>query len=679
MVRLTDAIALHPFSRFCGIALVALLIAATASAQTSAEIADAERKVAQTSGDARFTALTDLAELVAQSDVGRALEVAQQALDLAATPEHKLQARALQAALHRNRGDYGVALELARTGLAEAVALKSEHLAARFHYILARTQWNLADFPASTESFHEAIRLAEKVDDLRLLCDAHTGISTIYHDLNQPDQATDHLEKARELAEKLNDSRRLGDYYKILGNQKAARGDVAGARQVHLRSREIHEKSGNQRGVADALQNLAALAATPAELQTAATDCARAIAIYDHLGLPRQRLNAEREFGRVLVKLGRPVEAVVHLENSLAIARTIGGRNVTANTYRELANAYESSGNLRAAIDALKKFQAETDVILSENTRQRIAVLNARYEADRREHDIKMLRRDQELKDAELVRARWQRYGLIAILLLGTIAVGAFISRHRLKLRSEQRIHAETRAARDAAEQADAVKTRLLAMVSHDIRGPLGNVLALAADLRTESGSAKGDDRLLLIEHEAERVVRLAEELLDAAALEAGRLELQLAPLDLAEITTATLGRLRRMAAAKGQSLLFTPPSRDLGVLTGDAARLTQVVTNLVSNAIKYAPRHTTVQVTLTRESAFVRLQVRDEGPGIPPDEISLLFRPFSRLSAKPTGGESTHGVGLSITHDLVRLHGGRVFVESTPGQGATFTVELPL
>ena len=144
------------------------------------------------------------------------------------------------------------------------------------------------------------------------------------------------------------------------------------------------------------------------------------------------------------------------------------------------------------------------------------------------------------------------------------------------------------------------------------------------------------------------------------------------------EVVRATLGRLEATAANKEQKLLFNAPSGDPAMAQGDAARLMQIVRNLVSNALKYSPRRSTVHVSLKRHDGLILLAVQDEGPGIPAEHMPHLFRPFSRLATKTTGGESSHGLGLSIAHDLVKLHGGRIVVDSPPGRGATFTIELP-
>jgi signal transduction histidine kinase len=662
-------------------------------AQTPSDIAELEKKIAAAPREAQFALQLDLADRLEQVDVDRALAAAARARELATQPADQLAVLAAQAAILRTRGSYPEAMQLARAGLGEANTLASDRLRARFYYLIARTQWNLADYTAATASFHDAIQLAEKAGDLALLCDAETGLATIFHDLRQPDQESVHLEVARKLAEQLNDARRLGDYYKVLGNQRATAGDHAGARAAHERSRQIHEQAGNDRGVADALQNLAALAVTPEELAQGEADCLRAIATYLQLGQPRPRLNAERELGRVLVQLGRPQEALPHLTTSLQLARQLNVRSAAASAYRELAAAHEAAGDLRAALDAQRHFQIETDAVLGERARQQIAVLNVTYEAGKRETEIALLRGEQARKQAELNakntalvaadlalgRAKAIRLALGMGILAGAVGLGAFFLHQRTRLRAERRLHAETQAAKEAAEEADRVKTRFLGIATHDIRAPLGHIVTLAGDLRKTAPSAEHAEDLDALASEAQRVLCLVEELLTLSALETGGLSLHRAPLELAEVTHAAIDALRWQATAKRQTIGFQSPPPGTTTLTGDAQRLHQVVTNLVSNAIKFSPPGSAIAVSFTRGESTLTLAVRDAGPGLSPEDAAKLFQPFGRLSAHPTAGESSHGLGLSIAHEIVRLHGGAIRVESQPGAGATFLIDLPL
>jgi signal transduction histidine kinase len=116
-----------------------------------------------------------------------------------------------------------------------------------------------------------------------------------------------------------------------------------------------------------------------------------------------------------------------------------------------------------------------------------------------------------------------------------------------------------------------------------------------------------------------------------------------------------------------------------LPTVEADPRKIEQVMENLLSNAIKFSPPGTTVTMTLIPMGAQVRIEVRDQGPGIPEAEQGKLFQPFQRTSVKPTGGEESSGLGLAIARRIVEAHGGRIGVESVVGSGSTFFVNLPL
>ena len=312
-----------------------------------------------------------------------------------------------------------------------------------------------------------------------------------------------------------------------------------------------------------------------------------------------------------------------------------------------------------------------------ERSAQELAALrqeHARQSAELRAKDAEL-----HLAETALERAEAIRFALGLSLISLAVALGAIILLQRYRLRAERRILDETRLARDAAEEADRIKTRFLGVASHDIRAPLGNIVHLTEDLRTSPGPSASDERLDLVSSEAQRVLCLVEDLLTTAALESGKLELRPAPTDLVEITSAVIASLRWQASAKRQHLVCPPTAPALGRLTADAARLYQVVTNLVSNAIKFSPTGATITLSFTRSATHLAVCVRDEGPGLSRDDLAKLFRPFDRLSPVATAGESSHGLGLSIAHEIVRLHGGTLRVDSRPGAGTTFTAELPL
>ena len=246
----------------------------------------------------------------------------------------------------------------------------------------------------------------------------------------------------------------------------------------------------------------------------------------------------------------------------------------------------------------------------------------------------------------------------------------------RTRSLQEEKERAE-QAGREAAE-ANAFKSEMLGIAAHDLRNPLtvimGSAELMGSDADASSRVGRGAHA---IHRSAQRMLRLIDDLLSTAALEDGSLELRRKLVDMGSLAEAALEDLRPRAERKRQTLTLSAEKDCL--VDADEERLRQVMDNLVGNAIKYSPPAASVHVALRGVDGVVRFEVRDEGPGIAAGERPRLFARFQRLSARPTGGESSLGLGLSIVKRLVELHGGRVWAEDDRADaGSTFVVELP-
>jgi signal transduction histidine kinase len=223
------------------------------------------------------------------------------------------------------------------------------------------------------------------------------------------------------------------------------------------------------------------------------------------------------------------------------------------------------------------------------------------------------------------------------------------------------------------------LKDSFLGMAAHDLRTPI-TVIQLAVELMLDTDTPMSDEERLPflkdIERQSDHMLALLNDLLDVTEIEAGHLSLHRLPIDLADFLQDAAAWHRKLAAPKGtQIILEDVPA---GNVQADALRLRQVVDNLISNAVKYAPPGSQVRVRAERTSDSWRIHVKDQGPGITPQDRQKMFQDFARLSAKPTGGEKSTGLGLAITQRVVAAHGGQIGVDSEPGQGADFWFTLP-
>ncbi len=234
--------------------------------------------------------------------------------------------------------------------------------------------------------------------------------------------------------------------------------------------------------------------------------------------------------------------------------------------------------------------------------------------------------------------------------------------------------------ARQQAEEANRIKDEFLATVSHELRTPLNPILGWAYNLRM--GVAEPDllqEGLETIERNARIQSRLVEDLLDVSRIAAGKLNMNVQPVDLQHVIEAAVESVRPAAQAKRIELVlhFDP---DVPRVAGDPGRLQQVFWNLMSNALKFTPEGGRIEVRLRQKDSHVEASVTDSGEGIPPDFLPHVFDRFSQADSSVTRKYGGLGVGLAIVRHLVELHGGTIRAESAgTGRGATFSLQLPV
>jgi len=228
--------------------------------------------------------------------------------------------------------------------------------------------------------------------------------------------------------------------------------------------------------------------------------------------------------------------------------------------------------------------------------------------------------------------------------------------------------------------EANRLKDEFLAVVSHELRTPLNPILGWVQLLRTRKLDAVASDRALeALERNAKLQKQLVEDLLEVSRIIQGKLSLTVSPINLVTIIEAAIEIVRSAADAKGIQLKCLL-DQSVGLVSGDANRLQQVMWNLLSNAIKFTPEGGQVQVQLTRVATCAEIAVSDTGIGIKPEFLPYVFDRFQQQNSSTTRSYGGLGLGLAIVRHLVELHGGTVRVDSPgEGQGTTLKVHLPL
>lgn len=234
-----------------------------------------------------------------------------------------------------------------------------------------------------------------------------------------------------------------------------------------------------------------------------------------------------------------------------------------------------------------------------------------------------------------------------------------------------------------AKEQLEKVRADFYSMVTHDLRNPTGIILTalgMLTDSEADPLTARQQQLLALASTAANKLIRLINDYLDFAKIDAGYLRLELGEVDLVQVAESSAQLAQIQAQAKHQTLTLDLPAAPL-MAHADAERLKQVLDNLLSNAIKYTGEGGRISLRLQEQAGQAVFCVSDTGMGIPPEQLGALFTKYHRVPGEATRGIRGTGLGLLIVKEIIQAHGGTVRAESEgiPGKGSTFTITIPL
>jgi signal transduction histidine kinase len=229
-----------------------------------------------------------------------------------------------------------------------------------------------------------------------------------------------------------------------------------------------------------------------------------------------------------------------------------------------------------------------------------------------------------------------------------------------------------------AAEEGEHAKSQFMSAVSHELRTPLTSItmgIGLLAESKDILKNERERELVDILVADARRLSKLVDDLFEVARLQKGQLPLTFSKVDVAELVNEVVKPFTQQSECRGVGLLVDLPA-GLPPARADAEKLAWVLSNLVGNALRYTPAGGTITISAQQHASKLYVSVADTGEGIPKDKQEAIFEPYVQVGTDRKGGA---GLGLSISRDLIRAHGGRIWVESEPGKGSTFTFSLSI
>ncbi len=412
-------------------------------------------------------------------------------------------------------------------------------------------------------------------------------------------------------------------------------------------------------------------------------------------------------------------QAQIYLDSSLAVSLRANMRFRIKDAYQGYQHLYAAMKNFEQAYRYQSLVALYQDSLFNQESARHIATMQRELESREQTAQISLLTKDSELQQT----TRNALLGGIAVVILA----GLLLWRSYLQMRSvnrqlqsqnveilEQRsmmerqseeiatINSELQQKNQHLVNLNEEKSQFMRIAAHDLKNPLTGIRGLAEFLATDAPNLPTEEIALVsnrVAETADRMFQLVKSLLDVNAIEDGSIAMHAANFNVALILETAVQNYVEAAKAKNIRLILTTTAKSESLeqiiesefmAFADAQLTAQVIDNLVSNAVKYSPMGKSVVVRLFRESLensgvtqqtrkYIRLEVQDEGQGLTEQDKTLLFGKFTKLSARPTAGEDSTGLGLSIVKQLVEMMHGQVWCESEYGQGATFIVRLPV
>ncbi len=583
---------------------------------------------------------------------------------------------------------------------------------------------NAGDLAKAAELVYKSLTIDEERGDSVQIAHSFNTLGRIMLLQNNVDEANVYIHRAVALAEQMKDEALLAFCLFTLADLHFTRREYALALATADKVVLIRARRGEDVYVADVYLAIAKALTTMTQYDKAYDYISKALAIFERKHITYNLAVGNNAMATLLLTMKKPTESALYANNALQIATTIGAKVLEKEAALLLSESYTAEGKFQAALEMYKRHKILSDSIFSERSIKQNALLNIEYETKNKEQQIRVFEQER----------RFNALLTIVVAIIIALLVAAFlwlVGRYKRQSAGTQHLQAraeslantndalrmtqmelqeshqklsealrQIQVTNDELQDLNEEKNMILGMVSHDLKNPIVAIQGLAEMMNTESFTLEQYKEFSgVILGTSNRMYALVKNFLDVARAEEGHLRLTFIQFDLAEVIDLVLDNYRQQAESKNITIHYNKPT-DSMVVRADESVIIQILDNLISNALKYTPPGKNVSIAVetvyvvkhnealvgdamdnlsdTSFDECVRFSIIDEGPGLTDSDKSQLFQKFARLSAQPTGGESSTGLGLAITKQLVELMNGRVWCESEYGFGARFIVEFP-
>lgn len=507
------------------------------------------------------------------------------------------------------------------------------------------------NFETAKHFIRQSLEIREELGDVRGVAACYTNIGSVYFHMHQYDQSVNYHQKALQLSRNLDDKNGLATGYNNIGAIYRKQGNFSLAADYLEKSLQIRKELSDKNGVSSAHISLANLYLDMASGQTAPEKT--------------KSLTLATQYG----------------ENAYEIALEIGSLPLQKNSAEVLYQTFKELNNYSRALDYAEIYIARNDSMFNEEKTNALAKMQTRFETEKKQQEIEKQQLIIQHQHAESQKQlAMHRFLIIVLVLFLLIAAGAFwgymvINRTNKRLKDTL---AKLAKSENNLKVLLLTKDRLYSIIAHDIKSPLAGLAGLS-NLLVEDASKMQISEIQsysqLIHASAQKILGLTENLTHWANSQTGNIKIEPDKISLKKLTDDVLNVLHLQAHAKQISIEANIPEQ--ASTFADYNTLSTVVRNLISNAIKFTHRNGTITLSVEQQDAHIFYRISDNGMGISEANQQKLFKIERKLQTNGTENESGTGLGLIVCKEFVEANGGQIMIESTPGEGTTFILQL--
>ncbi|MFK7775734.1 MAG: tetratricopeptide repeat protein [Saprospiraceae bacterium] len=590
---------------------------------------------------------------------------------------------------HQRRNNYQEALNFFQQGIDLAEKFPDDIESAKMARVYTQRSsiyQVLGDYKKAFDNQMQSLLICEKNDDFDGIANAQYNLGTIFFYQNQFERAREHYEKAKVICDQLKQERLIYSCLAALGSVNEKLGESELSLEYNIKSLELASKLNYKTGIGYAKGNIAANYLSVNNFAKAEEYCKDAISIKLDLEDRNGAIGSKIDLSRVYLQWNKPKEAIIVLDEALELANIVESKSRQSDIYKYLSVVYEELNNNSKALEYTKRYVALKDSLLNEKTLEEMGTSKQRYQLEKKEHDIEMLQKENELLEQRELNQSLQKY----VFGLFTIAFLLFIWWYRAKLRYQNnvnRILEEKNELLNSMNDEIEIKNKQLEhsnedlkqfayVASHDLKEPLRMINSYTNLLQRRymaSFDESGKEFMNYITDAVGRMETLLDDLLDFS-----RAGTQPTPTNFTstqDVMVMVEANLRHRLELLNATLVIK--NDNLPSVKAHRTQMIQLLQNLVSNGMKFkGEKDPIVEVDCLKKDNKYIFSVKDNGIGISKENLEKVFEMFRRLHTREEY-EGT-GIGLATCKRIVTTWGGDIWVESEEGNGCTFFFSVP-